>query len=241
MTATRRIGLLQAGYVHPDVAADTGDYPALFADLLRDHPIELVTYDLQRDGGPTDLDGADDHDGWIISGSASSVYEDESWIRDLEDLCRTLVQRPQPVVGICFGHQVLARALGAPVAKADVGWGAGVHEYRLVGDRPSWIDGPAPDPVRVVASHQDQVLDLPPGAQIFLTSPFCPIAGFTVANAMTIQPHPEFTTAVSKGLIDRRRELMGPPVADAAAASLSAGTDAPAVAGWIAAFLAADT
>ena len=113
-----------------DVAGAHGDYPELFAGLLRTGGLDadLVTYDLQEDGAPTDLGG---HDGWIISGSISSAYDDEPWIRDLEDLCRTLLDRDEPVVGICFGHQVLAQALGWRVAKADPGWGVGVHHDSL--------------------------------------------------------------------------------------------------------------
>lgn len=235
MSERLRIGLLQAGYVHPDVAADHGDYPALFDALLASHDLDLVTYDLQRDGSPATLDG---HDGWIISGSASSAYEDQPWIRDLEDLCRTLLDRRAPLVGICFGHQVLAQAAGGTVAKADAGWGVGVHEYRLVGDRPSWLDPATPDPVRMVASHQDQVVELPDGAVRFLTSDLCPNAGFTLGDdAITVQPHPEFTTGVSAGLLAIRRDLIGAERADRALASLDEVPDQGAVAGWIDTFL----
>ncbi|MBX3313601.1 MAG: hypothetical protein KF906_04700 [Actinobacteria bacterium] len=235
-----RIGLLQAGYVHPDVARDHGDYPELFADLLRLGGLdaELVTYDLQRDGGPTTLDG---HDGWIISGSVSSAYEDEDWIRDLERLSLALLDRDEPVVGICFGHQVLARATGGQVEKAAAGWGVGVHDYHLTGPHRAWTGGLEPDPVRMVASHQDQVVELPDGAEPFLTSPFCPNAGFTLgSDAMTIQAHPEFTPAVSAELIGMRRAVLGDDLADAATATLPRGTDNPVVARWITTFLGAD-
>lgn len=237
MSERLRIGLLQAGYVHPDVAAVHGDYPALFADLLDPFGIDLVTYDLQRTGRPTDLDGRDRHDGWIISGSASSAYEDEPWIRDLEDLGRTLLDRQAPVVGICFGHQVLAQAAGGRVAKAEAGWGVGVHEYRLTGGRPSWIGGDDPGPFRMIASHQDQVVELPDGAVPFLTSDLCPNAGFTLGDdAFTIQPHPEFTTGISAGLLALRRDAIGAERADEASATLDGAIDQVAVAGWIDAF-----
>jgi len=223
--------------VHPDVARDHGDYPALFDALLGPLGIDLVAYDLQRTGGPSRLD---DHDGWIISGSASSAYDDEPWIRDLEGLCRTLLDRAEPLVGVCFGHQVLARAAGGRVERADVGWGVGVHDYHLVGEPPPWLGDGATEPVRMVASHRDQVVALPDGAEVFLTSEFCPHAGFTLGRrAMTVQAHPEFTTGLSAGLLGIRREAIGEARADAAAATLERRPDADAVAGWIARFLRA--
>ncbi|MCB0978701.1 MAG: type 1 glutamine amidotransferase [Acidimicrobiales bacterium] len=233
-----RVGLLLAGYMPDEVARDNGTYPELFTAMLEPFGIDLLTYDLQNDGAPTDLDGADRHDGWVISGSANSAYEDAQWIRDLEDLCRRLLDRKVPLVGICFGHQVLAQAAGGQVQRADVGWGIGVHDYHLTGPRPGWVSEPAPDPVRVVASHQDQVVEVPDGAEVFLTSEFCPNAGLVYGtNAFSVQPHPEFTTGVSAGLLALRRDRIGAELTDEAATTLSHELDSPAVAAWIAAFL----
>lgn len=229
-----RVGLLQTGHVPAAIAPEHGDYPALFDALLGSLGIDLVPYDLPRGHAPTDLDGDDRHDGWVITGSTNSAYDDEDWIPDLEGLCRTLLDREEPLVGICFGHQVLAQAAGGRVERADVGWGVGVHDYHLVGAAPAWVDADPPDPIRIVASHQDQVVELPDDAEVFLTSEFCPVAGFTMGpRVMTVQAHPEFTTGLSASLLTMRRERLGPELCDSAAATHDGPLHAELVAGWI--------
>lgn len=235
MTQSLSVGLLQAGYVQSLIASDHGDYPELFAALLAPHQINITTTDLQRDGMP-DPDSAR---AWIVSGSANSAYEDLTWIRDLEEFARLVVERGDLVVGICFGHQVLAQAFGGRVEKAEVGWGIGVHQYSLVDPAPSWT-GAMPNPVGIVASHQDQVTVLPSGAKTWLTSEFCPNAGYVMGKVMTIQPHPEFTAEFSEALTVARRERIGAEVSDKALASLSRPVHNAEVGKWIANFLRSD-
>lgn len=235
MSDPLRVGLLQAGYVHPQVAAAHADYPRLFADLLGPLGVELTVFDVPRDGVPPDSSG---QDGWIVSGSASSAYDDEPWIAPLEGFVRDLMDRTAPLVGICFGHQLLAQAMGGRVERAEVGWGVGVHDYHLVGSAPAWMSAPVPDPVRVVASHQDQVTVLPDGAVVYLRNEFCPNAGYTLGdNAMTMQPHPEFTAALSQDLLDVRRDRIGAARVGEAEVTLTGSVHQAEVAGWIDAFL----
>ncbi len=232
---TLRIGLIQCGHVHPDLVPTLGDYPELFADLLGPHGIELTTFDVDHGHFPDDLSG---FDGWVISGSANSAYEDLPWIHQTEDLLRKLVADEAPVVAVCFGHQLLAQALGGRVAKSDDGWGAGMHRYHFSGDVPAWMS-PAPDGgVRIIASHQDQVVELPEGAVVLARTDHCPIAAYTLGRSVfAIQPHPEFTAAVSRGLVERRRDRIGEATSDAALASLDEPLDQDLVAGWMAGFL----
>lgn len=229
-----RIGLLQLGEVHPEVAATTGDYPALFSDLLAGHHVDLVTYDVRAGQVPTDPAA---HDGWLASGSASSAYEPLPWIETTSRFLLDVLAADVPLVAICFGHQLLAQALGGRVAKAEVGWGVGVHRYDLVAPTRPW-EAPAPvDGVRVIASHQDQVVEPPEDIELLLTSEHCPVAGFTVEDrALAIQAHPEFTAEVSRGLVERRRAQIGAERADAALAGLDEPLDRTAVAAWMAAF-----
>ncbi|WP_421119900.1 type 1 glutamine amidotransferase [Aquihabitans daechungensis] len=153
-----RIGLVQCGHIHPDLVPEHGDYPKLFGDLLGSYGIELTTFDVDHGQFPADLAA---FDGWIITGSANSAYEDLPWIHQTEDLLRELITQQAPMVAVCFGHQLLAQALGGTVAKSPAGWGAGVHAYELVGEPAPWMDPPAHGTLRLIASHQDQVTELP--------------------------------------------------------------------------------
>ncbi|MEZ5904065.1 MAG: hypothetical protein R3C69_02820 [Geminicoccaceae bacterium] len=155
------------------------------------------------------------------------------------------------MVGICFGHQVLASALGARVEKAAVGWGVGPHHYAIE-ERPGWMGpdqgGAAPDGFTLNAMHQDQVLDLPPGARLVASSPFCPIAALAYGDhALSFQAHPEFDNGFERELIEGRRGgLIPADRADPALAALREGggdagvaPDVPRVAEWIRRFFRA--
>ena len=142
------------------------------------------------------------------------------------------------MVAVCFGHQLLAQAMGGTVAKSPDGWGAGVHAYELVGEPAPWMDPPAHGTLRLIASHQDQVTELPEGAVILARTDHCPVAAYTLGPAaFAIQPHPEFTPAVSRGLVERRRDRIGAEASDAALASLDASLDRDVLAAWMAGFL----
>ncbi len=228
-----RVGLLQLGYIHPDVAATEGDYPEAFAALLAGHGIELTTYDVpagQRPTSPTD------HDGWLASGSANSTYEPLAWIGSAGRFLLDVLNADVPLVAICFGHQLLAQALGGTVARAPVGWGVGVHHYDVIGPARAWMDEPITS-VNVIASHQDQVIDAPDGIELLASNEHCPIAGYTAGRrALALQAHPEFTPAVSRGLLQLRREAIGSDKADEALASLDEAIDQAPIAAWMNSF-----
>jgi len=233
---TLRIGLLQCGHIHSDLVPEHGDYPEVFADLLGPHGIELETIDVTEGPPPNDPHALD---GWVVSGSACSAYDPLPWIAPVEDLLRTVIAAAAPLVAVCFGHQLLAQAMGGRVAKASVGWGVGAHTYELLGPPVPWMDPPAPGhTVRLIASHQDQVVELPQGAEVIARSKDCPVAAYTLGPAaLAIQPHPEFSAGVSAGLVNRRRDAIGASTADAALASLDAPLDCSLVGAWMAAFL----
>src|SRR3954451_5584659 len=123
MPAQLHIGLLQCGHLHHDLVPAYGDYPGVFTTFLGPHGITVTTYDV-TEGLP---ESVKDHDAWLVSGSASSAYEPLPWIWPLEEFLRGIVDVGVPMVAVCFGHQVLAQAMGGRVEKAGAGWGAGAH------------------------------------------------------------------------------------------------------------------
>jgi GMP synthase-like glutamine amidotransferase len=233
-----RIGLLMVGHVDPKTVHIAGDYPELFGALLAGRDIELVPYAVDLGRLP---ESVKECDGWLCGPSRSSTYDDLPWRPDAEGFLREVIATETPFVGICFGHQLLAQALGATVARAADGWQVGAHDYELVA-RPPWMAPPSvavPDRVTVIASHQDQVVALPDGAELLAREAEggCPIAGFTLGErAWTIQPHPEFIAPVADHLLAGRVELIGAAKVAVARESLVRPLDQATIAGWIARF-----
>ena len=216
MTVT--VGLLMMGHVPPHVQHIGGDYPDLYRALLEPLGAEVVSYDIDEGRLP---DRLDECDVWLGSPSRSSTYDDLAWIPDAEELLRRIIAAERPFVGICFGHQMLAQALGGRVAKSAGGWGVGVQDYEVVG-HPRFLGPAAPATVGAIASHQDQVVEVPPGATIWATSEYCPNAGMTVGErAWTFQGHPEFTAELADAIYASRVELLGADVVERARRSLA--------------------
>jgi GMP synthase-like glutamine amidotransferase len=176
-------------------------------------------------------------DAYIVTGSAAGVYDDDPWIARLLEFLRSAKGRAK-LVGVCFGHQAMAQAFGGRVVKSPKGWGIGEHDYRIVRREP-WMDDAAQ--VRMPASHQDQVVEAPPAADVVAASDFTPFAMLAWRDqpAISMQPHPEFEPAYAKALIEARRgKVYADDEADRAIASLDLPDDRKRVAGWIRAFLA---
>jgi GMP synthase (glutamine-hydrolysing) len=231
-----RIGLLLVGHVDEASRAVAGDYPELFGALLAEHGIELVTYDIVAGRLP---DSVTECDGWLCSPSRNSVTDDLPWIPSAEDLLRDVIAAEQPYVGICFGHQLLARTLGAPVARYPGGWQVGAQTYDVV-QSPSWMD-PAQPTITLIASHEDQVDALPDGCELLArgTTGESRVAGFTLGErAWTLQAHPEFVAPLADHLLARRVELIGAEKVARGRASLAQPLDRAVVASWIARFFA---
>ena len=136
-----------------------------------------------------------------------------------------------PVLGICFGHQLIAHVLGGETTPAARGWGVGVHEFR-VEDAPPWMSGKLGS-FRLLCSHRDQVVRLPRDARVFARSDFCPVAGYTLGeHFVTFQGHPEFLKPYAVILMQSRKELLESAY-DKGIASLAETTDEGLVATWM--------
>ena len=229
-----KIGILKTDTVNPALSPDFGEYPDMFQRLLHqvDPSLEFVTYDIESGEFPTNLDAVD---AFLITGSKSSVYEDKPWIRELEEFVRKLDSARARLVGICFGHQMVAQALGGATRKADVGWGVGVHSADWL-EKPAWAGDPAS--FRLLVSHQDQVLEAAPGTRVLAGSDFCPNAVCQIGDhILTFQGHPEFIHDYSRSLLELRREQIGEEVYHKGVESLSQDTDHLSVARWIIDFM----
>lgn len=193
-----KIGILQTGLVPKELAENFGEYPKMFEALLDGYGFTFTSYKVVGNEFPV---SEDECNGWLITGSKHGVYEDHPWIPPLEELIRKIYVKSMPLVGVCFGHQIMAQALGGKVEKFGGQWGIGQHAY-------SHEDGSTST---LLAVHQDQVIELPPEARVTASSDFCKYAGLAYKNnAISIQPHPEFTSTFVEKLIDERRGTVIP-------------------------------
>jgi GMP synthase-like glutamine amidotransferase len=224
-----RLGILETGKPPARVIGKFGTYPDMFRELLGDG-FQIDSIDVAA--GETPGDPAS-RDAYLITGAAAGVYDDLPWIEELIAFLRRAKGQAK-LVGICFGHQIMAEAFGGHVEKSSKGWGAGLHTYPIVSREP-WMDGVSL--VSVPASHQDQVVIQPPHSDVILSSAFTPYAGLAWRdqNAISFQFHPEFEPAFAKALIALRYDRVPDP--DAAIASLDAANDNARVGGWIRKFL----
>lgn len=226
-----RVAVLETGAPPPALAERHGDYPAMFRALLGEgHEIE--TFD-SRAGEWLD---AAAFDAAVITGSSAGVYEPHPWIGDLLDWIREAKGRTG-LIGVCFGHQAMAQALGGRVEKSDRGWGVGLHRYDVSSTEP-WMT-PSAQTIAIPVSHQDQVVEKPAGARVILSSAFTPFAGLAWDDdAITLQGHPEFTPAYAADLTAGRRERIGAALVDDALDSLTRPNDRDLVGQWLRRFIA---
>jgi GMP synthase-like glutamine amidotransferase len=229
------IGLLECDHVAGRFPHIPGGYREAFGALLEPHmpKLRFTYFDACHGEVPAILAACD---AYVCTGSQFSVYEPLDWIAPLQDFVLRLHQAKKPFVGICFGHQVLAQALGGEVRKADWGWGVGVHPMSFTRQEP-WMQPPL-ETCRLQYMHQDQVAVPPPGSVVLARSEHCQIAMFRAGESMLgIEGHPEFSAAYSEALIRLRTERIGKQRAQQALASLRQPTDGVAVGKWIANFL----
>lgn len=189
-----KIGILTTGH-RPEALPEHKSYSDMFRDLLAGQGFDFDNYDVVDGEMPDSVTAAD---GWLITGSKHGAYEDLPWIAPLEALIREAHAADIPLVGICFGHQIIAQALGGRVEKFSGGWSVGRVAYDFGGET-----------LPLYAWHQDQVVERPEGAEVVARTDFCENAGLVYGGkAFSVQPHPEFTAAFLSGLMDARGEVV---------------------------------
>ena len=232
-----RLGILDAvpAEFYPD--GEKTD-PEKFVDMFTgiNAPMSFSVYTPTAGHFP---DSLDECDAYLITGSPCSVYDTYAWIKDMENFIRHAFAAGTPLVGICFGHQLIAQSLGGKVRLAEDGWLLGLHEIEVHGEKP-WMGGRnARHPLYFI--NQDQVIRLPPDAELLASSASCPNAMYCVEDRLlSLQPHPEQPLAsmqrFTKILIDEYH--IDIELADHAHATMDSGKpDANLFAGWIVGFL----
>ena len=247
MQATLQVGLLLCDDVDESAHAQHGTYTEMFTRGLRAADANLALTPIRCDQNAIP-DSPDAFDAFLISGSRRAAYEERDWIARLREFVRECYHHRKKTVGICFGHQLIAHALGGETRKADRGWGFGVHRAQIT-EPQSWMRAQdvsnAKQPPRgynLVVIHQDQVTALPPNFRAIANNAFCPVS-MLIDNAgrmLGIQGHPEFDKNFCAYRLDRRKDQLTAAAYRRARASLAQlESDSAEVFRWIARFIRA--
>ncbi|HWV20692.1 MAG TPA: type 1 glutamine amidotransferase [Devosia sp.] len=235
-----RLTIIQTGEVPEPLRDNFGPYHAMFERMF-DGTENGFSYEVVNVEGNSLLPDPAFIEGIVITGSPAGVYEDHAWLPPLRSFIRRAYAAKTPMLGVCFGHQIMADALGGEVKKSPKGWGLGRHTYRVTA-RPDFM-AEAPKTLSVACSHQDQVLVPPAEAEVILASDFTPNAGlfYKSGKALSFQPHPEFLDDYALALVELRRGRAPDEVVEQGVASFAQSSDSARMAGYIGKFFRANT
>jgi len=225
------LGILETDSVDKHIRAQQGSYAEMFQRLFLsvDNSIEFRVYQVIEGEYP---ESVDECDAFLITGSKFSAYEDKAWIRRLREYIVELHRQKIKLMGICFGHQIIAQALGGRAERSKKGWGVGNVNSDIV-HKESWMGGDA-RPFSLLVTHQDQVTRLPGGGRCIAGNSFCEYASFQIEkHILTFQGHPEFSTDYLMYLMDKRRDILGEERYNRALMSLNSDIDSLMIAQWM--------
>ncbi|ANI14575.1 amidotransferase [Pseudomonas citronellolis] len=232
---TLQICILETDILRPELIDQYTGYGWMFQQLFAKQPVpaEFKVYNVVEGHYPPD---SEHYDAYLVTGSKYDSFGDEPWIRKLKDYLLSRYERGDKLLGVCFGHQLLALLLGGKTERADQGWGVGIHDYRIE-EQPQWMQ-PQLDDLTLLVSHQDQVTQLPKGARRIASSDFCPNAAYAIGDqVLCFQGHPEFVADYSQAILDLRREIFSEPVYRKGIDSLDREHQGATVAEWMMRFV----
>ena len=226
------ICLLKCGNVRRDLLHVSGDHEDMFISLFQKYApsVKLFVFDVQKDNYPNNLN---DYAGFLSTGSPDSVYDDFTWINTYKSFTHKLFLNGHKHVGICFGHQMIAEALGGKVEKSERDWGIGIKRFQINSSTP-WMNDEKLENYNLITSHQDQVVKLPENTKVISGNDHCPVGIFTIGDhVLGIQQHPEFTKEYHIASINSRRNIIKPELIKSALKSMDQKTDSNIVTKWI--------
>ena len=232
-----KLCVLENDIIDAAVTDRFASYGVLFSDLFRSvkPDIDIDVYDAMAMDYPSSFD---DYDAVLLSGSRADAFGEHEWVVELKKRTRQLMDEKKKLIGICFGHQLIAMNLGAEMGRAEVGWGMGRMSY--VWNKDNTLLDLEGEGFSLLVSHQDQVLTMPAGATLLATSEFCPIAAYTVdKHIMCYQGHPEFVEGYSEYIINKRKDSLTEAQYAAFKDSLDKGHDGKKIAQLMCDFIAA--
>jgi GMP synthase-like glutamine amidotransferase len=237
-TAHMHLCILENDDLDPPLAQRYTRVAAMFERLFAQAGYQgrIDTFSARHGQYPANFDA---YDAVLLTGSRADSFSGEPWVVALRERVTRLLQDQHKLLGVCFGHQLIAHCLGAPVQRAARGWRVGRQTYDWLGAPEHLGMAPGQTPqMALLASHQDQVLALPPGATLLASQPDCPVAAYALGNQVfCIQPHPEFTPEVSAFLLDKRKGMLGEPLYEQSIGSLSEPHDGLALARFMIRFV----
>jgi len=230
-----KIGILKCDSTNEHFRKEHGDYPDMFISLFQsvEPTLAFETYDAILGEYPNNLP---DNDVYLISGSRYGVNDGDKWIDNLQQFVLELQRRKHPLIGICFGHQMIAKALGGKTELASQGWGVGVQSYQKIVTEP-WME-PDLEQFSISSFHKDQVTQLPEGAVLIAQNNFCPYSAYYIGDwLISFQGHPELTKNYIRALLYHRENILGHEVLESGIKSLEQQIQPQIIAKWILNFI----
>ena len=231
-----RICILETDLLRPELVDQYQGYGKMFEQLFAKQPIEaqFSVYNVVEGNYPP---AGERFDAYLVTGSKADSFGDDPWIQTLRTYLLERFENGDKLLGVCFGHQLLALLLGGRTERATQGWGVGTHAYRIA-EQPAWMS-PALDQLTLLISHQDQVTQLPENATLIASSDFCPNAAYAIGDqVLCFQGHPEFIHDYSRALLDIRQQYLGDEIYGKGVASLDKQHQGTTVAEWMMRFVA---